>query len=487
VKNKKFLIPLALIAFYFLLTLFKLTALPVFADEAIYIRWGQIIIDDWQRYLFYPMNDGKTPLLMWLIVPFQFIFQNQLLAARIISVIAGAITMIFLGLSSFALFEKKKTAYLTMFLYAILPFTFFYNRLAITDALMLANLTVAYYFSVKLIKNNKNIYIIALTLSFFLALFSKTPALLFIPIFYFSILLEDQWKIRELFTNFIKISISLGLAAGLLYSFRFITPLFPQLFAVGGNFLYPFKTLLTAEIFQIAWNNSRFFSQQFFKYLSIVLIIFALPLYKKTRKKQLILFLSALVFVSPLILLGKIVYPRYLLPTSIFFILSASFSLSQNKHKLINLIAIFYIISFSFKFIYPSYFSVNKIPFSQADRVQFLEEWSSGHGIEEAVEYIKKISQEQTVAVATEGSFGTLPDGILLYFHGEDVSNLYIEGIGQPVRDIPDNFMEKAKEFDRKLLIVNSHRMLIPLPEENLLMEYPRPNNAPSLQIWELK
>jgi hypothetical protein len=130
---------------------------------------------------------------------------------------------------------------------------------------------------------------------------------------------------------------------------------------------------------------------------------------------------------------------------------------------------------------------VNQIPFSQADRVQFLEEWSSGHGIEEAVKYIKEISQEQTVAVATEGSFGTLPDGILLYFHGEDVSNIYIEGVGQPIRDIPDSFMAKAKDFDRKLLIVNSHRMLMPLPKENLLMEYPRPNNAPNLQIWELK
>ena len=46
--------------------LYGLTRLPIFADEAIYIRWSQLIIDDWQQYLFFSLNDGKTPLLIWL-------------------------------------------------------------------------------------------------------------------------------------------------------------------------------------------------------------------------------------------------------------------------------------------------------------------------------------------------------------------------------------------------------------------------------------
>ena len=475
-----------MIIFYLLVQLFKLTALPVFADEAIYIRWGQIIIDDWQRYLFYPMNDGKTPLLMWLIVPLQFLFKNQLFAARLVSVLAGLVSLVFAALISFELFEKKKTAYLTMFLYSILPFTFFYNRLAITDSLMFANLTMAYYFSVKFIKKQKLISLFLLSLSFFLALFSKTPAILFLPIFYLNLFLDKKIKLKKFAINFIKLSIALLISTALLYSFRFITPLFPQLFAVGGNFLHPLKTIFSKDIFEIIWQNLKYFSAQIVSYLSIILIIFSLPLSKEKRKEQIILLSASFLFLLPLILIGKIVYPRYLMPSSLFLIISAAYSLTNEKHRLINLLALIYIFSFSFKFIYPSYFNVDQIPFTRVDQKQFLEEWSSGHGITETVEYIKELSQDKKIAVATEGSFGTLPDGLLLYFHGEDVSNIYIEGIGQTDKESFTEFLNKTEDYDEKILVINSHRMNLELASENLLKEYPRPNDAPSLQVWNL-
>jgi len=87
-----------------------LGALPVFADETIYIRWSQLIIDDWQRYLFYPMNDGKTPLQMWLMVPFLLIFDNQVWAGRLLSVLVGAISMLALMWSAKLLSKQNKTA-----------------------------------------------------------------------------------------------------------------------------------------------------------------------------------------------------------------------------------------------------------------------------------------------------------------------------------------------------------------------------------------
>jgi hypothetical protein len=43
VKSKGLVLFLSLIAIYFAVHLFRLTALPVFADEAIYIRWSQLI------------------------------------------------------------------------------------------------------------------------------------------------------------------------------------------------------------------------------------------------------------------------------------------------------------------------------------------------------------------------------------------------------------------------------------------------------------
>ena len=78
-----------LIAIYFITHLTSLNLLPVFADESIYIRWSQLIIDDWKRYLFFAMNDGKTPLFVWLTTIALKFWNDPLIAGRMISVIAG--------------------------------------------------------------------------------------------------------------------------------------------------------------------------------------------------------------------------------------------------------------------------------------------------------------------------------------------------------------------------------------------------------------
>ncbi len=53
----------------FVLRIYHLTILPVFADEAIYIRWSQVMAAD-NTLRFLPLSDGKQPLFMWLIIPF---------------------------------------------------------------------------------------------------------------------------------------------------------------------------------------------------------------------------------------------------------------------------------------------------------------------------------------------------------------------------------------------------------------------------------
>ena len=57
--------------------LVNLTILPIFADEAIYIRWAQLI---WQKtyYFFIPLSDGKTPLFMWAMIPLLKVFDDNL-------------------------------------------------------------------------------------------------------------------------------------------------------------------------------------------------------------------------------------------------------------------------------------------------------------------------------------------------------------------------------------------------------------------------
>jgi predicted membrane-bound mannosyltransferase len=64
-----------LIFVYFILRLPNLTLLPVFADEAIYIRWAQVMKSE-PTLRFLPISDGKTPLFMWIMMPLFKIFEE---------------------------------------------------------------------------------------------------------------------------------------------------------------------------------------------------------------------------------------------------------------------------------------------------------------------------------------------------------------------------------------------------------------------------
>src|SRR5512145_1985479 len=82
------------VGLYLVTHLPALTLLPVFADEAIYIRWAQLIQDDLGRYAFFSMADGKPPLFMWLLSLVLKLFADPLLAGRFLSVLVG-LAMVF--------------------------------------------------------------------------------------------------------------------------------------------------------------------------------------------------------------------------------------------------------------------------------------------------------------------------------------------------------------------------------------------------------
>ncbi len=476
---------LGLFGLYFGLYLLRLEALPVFADEAIYIRWAQLIIDDWQRYLFYPMNDGKTPLQMWLMVPFLWMLEEQLWAARLLSVLAGAVAMAGVMRSGYLLTARRRTSYLIALLFICSPFIFFHQRLALTDAVLLAGLAWSQFFTLRLVQQGRRSDILKLGVVFFLSLFSKTPAILFTPILLSSLLIKQQaWP--QLLRRSVYVGLGLLLGLVLLYSFRLV-PLFSQLFAVGGGFLQSKEVLLSAALWPSIMANFRFISEQLLTYLGPAFLLLCLPLATRQRRSQIWLLLGSVAFLAFFLIFGRVLYPRYLLPVLLPLLLTVAITLHHwlDKAKLAWLIVLLLVLR-SVSFIHSSYYDVDQLPLSPKDREQYLEEWSSGHGIREATALIKERAQARTVAVATEGFFGTLPDGILLNLHKADVSNIYVEGIGQPVRQIPATFKERAQDFEEVLLVVNSHRLLLELPPEQLLAKFCRPNSAPCLQVWQL-
>ena len=90
-----FLLPF--IFLYLVSRCINLTSLPVFADEAIYIRWSQVI-KAVETLRFIPLTDGKQPLFMWLTIPFFKIVSDPLVAGRAVSVLAGLGSLVILYL-----------------------------------------------------------------------------------------------------------------------------------------------------------------------------------------------------------------------------------------------------------------------------------------------------------------------------------------------------------------------------------------------------
>src|SRR3990167_3465310 len=89
-----------LLVFYFASRVYHLTQIPVFVDEAIYIRWSQVMRAE-PSLRFLPLSDGKQPLFMWLTMPALKFIADPLFAGRIVSVVAGLFTLLGLAVLVF--------------------------------------------------------------------------------------------------------------------------------------------------------------------------------------------------------------------------------------------------------------------------------------------------------------------------------------------------------------------------------------------------
>ena len=109
---------------------------PILVDEAIYLRWAEII--EHQGQWFISLLDGKPPLTYWFLAIGRFVFGGDpLLEGRLLSVLAGA-------LSTFGIFQvarriappehADRAGLVAAGLYAIFPWALLYDRLAYTEA-----------------------------------------------------------------------------------------------------------------------------------------------------------------------------------------------------------------------------------------------------------------------------------------------------------------------------------------------------------------
>ncbi len=410
---------------YFLTRLLNLTLIPIFTDEAIYLRWSQVMANN-LNFLFLPLTDGKAPLFIWAAGFVMHLFPNSdpLISGRIVSVVSGYFSLLGIYLAGSQLFHNKKIGLLSSLLYLLSPFTFFYDRFALVDGMLAMFGIWSLAFAVCFVQTVKLKYALALGLTIGLGLLTKTQAIFFFILFPLAwFFLKFEFKRSYLIGGLLSTVVGILIYNALrvfsefyiigLKTAEFVT--FPSLSNFSNNFVSLVK-----------WQVS---------YLTIpivLLIIFALL--KKSRERLFLLAPYALYFVA-VCLINKVIYARFLLLFTPFLLILAAAGINDIKSKYFKVATTVLVLTLPLVSIFYLLTRPEIAPIADNDSNQYINSWASGRGVKETAAFFETLPKKKTV-VGVEGTFGLLPFALEMYNH--KYPNIEIKPYWPPPSTLPD-------------------------------------------------
>lgn len=457
----------------FFLRTYNLFAIPIFADEAIYIRWAQVMRAV-PELRFLPLSDGKQPLFMWAVIPFFKVFQDPLIAGRMVSVLSGVAGVLGVFLVAQRLFRSKVTSLVGALFYAVSPFTVFFDRMALVDS-MLASLGVwSLYFAIITAQTLRLDAAMFTGFVFGAAWLTKSPAVFFLTLLPTTVVIAD-WSGNRRITRFLRL---LGLwlvswfVAVVLYNIQRLGPNFHMIAIRNKDYVFSF-----AEVLQHPLDPFQFHIKEVVEWLWILLpgtILVAVILgvivgLRKFWRESLFLLVWVIFPLLAMSEFAKVFTARYILFTiPPLFILAGALFVAVPPLVKKNLLLIAAMLSLPALWIdYLLLVKPDRAPLPRSERSGYLEEWTAGTGIKEVAEYIRqqitrlpagKVNnkQKEGIVVGTEGFFGTLPDGLQIYV--EDIPGVTVIGVGITLSDVHKSLIEAKKAGNIVYLVVNSTR-----------------------------
>lgn len=436
---------------YFALRLTNLTALPIFTDEAIYIRWSQIGAQDasW-RYI--SLTDGKQPLFTWFVMAALRIFHDPLFAGRFVSVIAGFAGMIGMYFLGFEVFKSKRVGIISSFLYLISPFTLMYDRMALYDAMVAAFSIWNLYLAVLLVRLVRLDVALIFGLSLGVGMLNKTSAFLSLYLLPVTIALFDWTNKKERskrLTTWIIYCVLAAFLSQAIYSILRLSPYFYIVSQKDTLFVYPYSEWITHP-FRFLQGNLHGEFDWLIHYMTVPLFIAAFFPFLIINKKILEKLVLLLWWFAPffaLALFGKVLYPRFILFMAMPMYVLAAYSFAWILEK-VKSYKISYVIigAFCLPSILISYsviFHIKDAAIPKSDVGQYINDWPSGWGTSEVVSYLKDQSARGPIAVYTEGTFGLFPYALEIYLVND--KNIEIHGLWPPSKTMPEEMGVSAK------------------------------------------
>ena len=432
---------------------------------------------------------------MWLVVPLLKYF-SPLIAGRLLSIISGYFILLSLIIlfSIYQNFSSKKnkpqlfllesiqkniyTNIIPALIYIFLPFSFFFDRLAVPDNLLSLFGLLSIIFTILLIKFPRLDLSMLLGLMLGLTWITKSPAIYFVVLSIFGFLFMGN--IKKIYYPIISITFAYSI-----YNLLRLGPQFHQIALRNLDYIWPISEIIKHPFDPL---KPHFFDliNLYIKYISLPFILVFFINFKKLNK--LYIFILA-IFLLPLIAnlaIAKVFTGRYILFTIPYLIILLSIGtvnlLQKFKYSLFFISLLFI---FNLFYIYQLSFTpyAVKLPSTESG---YTSGWTAGWGISSIAKYLINESKTHNVIVGTEGYFGTFPDGLQIYT--DSIPQLTVFGVDNDLVNIPSKLIDARLHGDSVYVIKNSSTNVFnpeSLSKLNLIKSYIKPDGG-AILLYQL-
>ncbi|MFH2085955.1 MAG: glycosyltransferase family 39 protein [bacterium] len=488
IKKLEWLVILSLVIVYFAFTLTNLTKLPIFVDEALYLRWAQIAWHD-ASWRFISLTDGKQPLYVWFVIPFMKMISDPLSAGRTASVVCGLSTFLGMGYLGW-LIKDKKTALIAMILAMFSPYLFFYYRFGVMESMLVSGSIWVCSFSILLARSRRLDVAMILGMIAGATMLTKSSGTFFLLLIPFAYLLVVDFKqfFSSITFNYSILVLVSWLLATVIYNVQRLSPWMHMIAEKNAFFIVPYNEIFN-ELGRI-FNNFHDVWRWQIAYTTLPILLLALfGFYLVIRRNwRLGIFLSAWLFGPMLgtVLLAKLFAPRYIIFVTPFILLFAAYALASIKSYSLRFWTSMLVILLPIILIGKLISNPITFPYVSVDE-GYVNGWSAGEGTKQiadwAVARIHTIGKP--ITIFTEGTFGILPHGLELYADGR-VTGLTIRGL-YPINSIPPReALESVKDNLETYLILNNTQTYGPQNGLELVSEYAKRDPKYTMRLYRI-
>jgi 4-amino-4-deoxy-L-arabinose transferase-like glycosyltransferase len=425
----------------------RLGGLPPFTDEVRFMRWSQLAHEDFFGNAFVSFSgSGKLALYPWLASLTHGWFADPIVGQRLVGVLAGVATLLLLaGLTRELVGAENRWAPVVVaWLWALLPFAVWHERLGIYEPLLNALSVAAFWAAYRAARRESAGWWMAFAAIFITGLLTKKYAAYFA--LYPAVWLVDQaWRQRRLPKAVNVLGAGLTIGAGLAVRAAVelaLSRAYPEAAALTlGTYL----SFAPAEIAEHVGRNVAGTFEVAFHYFGLPVAVLALAGAADAlgEKRAGGLALPGAVGAALLVQVvgAKFFFPRYLLVTGPFVLVLAVYGVAwagrqwrewlgerSAKARAAGAAALAAaVVATTLPGAVTMVANPTEAPLASADRWQYIEGWPAGYGLHELRAFLQDTAADGRIDVFVHRTILGMPfNGLQVYLGDEPNVKLWM-------------------------------------------------------------